>query len=79
MWKKPVWTNCTGHGPRLVSGLWRVHGLTEAVVAVTTAEGATLAASTAAEKTAQTQRVFVHSEQGADWESFLILSTLPGM
>lgn len=41
-----------GHGPRLVSGPWRIHGLTKAVAAVTVAQGVT------AEKAAQTQRVF---------------------
>lgn len=51
MGKKPVWINCTGHGPLLVSGLWSIHELMEAVAAVTAAKEATLAARAAAENT----------------------------
>lgn len=73
MGKQPVWTNCTGRGPLLVSGLWSIHGLMEAVAAVTAAKEATLAARAAADNTMQTQKVFVHSERGAGWEGFLVL------
>lgn len=76
MEKKPVRTNGTGHGPLLVSGLWSIRGLMEAVAAVTAAEEATLAARVVAENTMQTQKVFVHSERGAGWEGFLVLSVL---
>ena len=79
MEKKPVQTNGTGHDPLLMSGLWSIHGLMEAVAAVTAAEEATLAAHVAAENTIQTQKVFVHSERGAGWEGFLVLPVLPRM
>lgn len=87
MWKKPVWTNCTnctGHGPWLMSGSGRICGLTKAVAYSNHCQRSNLgsremAGSKPRENCTDSQHLwkqfFMHNEQGADWKRLLILFT----